>query len=115
MQEDPTEPRQKPSGSKVPALQQRETLADDCHVALVEVSERMFWLFTVELPRDQASDIAPFLYSGLRHTRHLSSIAHDRRRIADDQHIGNILNIHEWTNRHPARTICLGTEQFQDW
>src|SRR5882724_1788248 len=114
MQEDPNEPSQKSSGSKVPALQQRETLADDCHVALVEVSERMFWLFTFELPRDQASNIAPFLYGGLRHTRHRSSIGHDRRRIADDEHAGNILNIHEWTDRHPACPIGLGTKQFHD-
>src|SRR3981189_457818 len=57
MQEDPDEPGDKPAHAEAPALQDREILADDAHVALVAGSERMLRLASLEFPRDQASDI----------------------------------------------------------
>src|SRR5258707_15432751 len=78
MQKGPNEPGDKPAHAKAPALQYREILADDRHVALIEVSERMFWLSSLELSRDQPSDITPLLDRRLRHTAHRSSIGLDR-------------------------------------
>src|SRR6185312_2607245 len=49
MQDDPNEPSDKPTHAKMPALQYREILADDRHVAFVEISERMFWLSSFDL------------------------------------------------------------------
>src|SRR5713226_1933554 len=40
MKEDPHEPGDEPTRAKKPALQDGEVLADDCHVALVDVVER---------------------------------------------------------------------------
>jgi hypothetical protein len=40
----------------------------------MQVSEWMFWLTSLELPRDQAFEIAPL-----------------RRRVADDEHAGHLL------------------------
>src|SRR5271167_4990 len=66
MQEDPDEPRGEPAHANAPALQYREILADDGHIALVEISERTFRFMPVELARDQAPDIAAFLDRRLR-------------------------------------------------
>jgi hypothetical protein len=63
----------------------------------IEVSESMFWLTSLELSRDQASDIAPFLDRRPRHARHRASIAHNRRRVADDEHAGHLLK--SWSVR----------------
>jgi hypothetical protein len=73
------------------------TTSDDRHGPLIEVSESMFWLTSLELSRDQASDIAPFLDRRPRHARHRVSIAHDRRRVADDEHAGHLLK--SWSLR----------------
>src|SRR5580693_7378308 len=104
MEKYPNEPSDEPAHSQAAALQNREILADDCHVAFVEVSERMFRLMSPELPRNQPSDIVPLLDRRLRHTRYWASIGFDRRRIADDEYTGRAFDIHKGPNRHPARS-----------
>src|ERR1700733_7000574 len=42
MQEDPDEPGGEPARAKAPALRNHEIFADDGHIALVEISERLF-------------------------------------------------------------------------
>src|SRR5271167_1474289 len=69
MQEDPDQPGREAAHAKTPALQDREILADDGHVALVEISERTFRLMPVELARDQAPDVASLLDRRLRDAR----------------------------------------------
>src|SRR5229473_2246360 len=78
MQENPGEPDDEPAHAKSPGLQDREILADYRHVALVGVSEWMFWLPSLELSRDQASDIASLLDRCLHHAGHRPPIAPDR-------------------------------------
>ena len=95
MEEDPNQPGHKPTHAKVPALQYREILADNRHVALIEVSEWTFWFSSFELSRDQASDIAPLLDRRLRNAGHWPAVANDRCRIADDKDAGDTWNIHE--------------------
>src|SRR4051794_40174262 len=114
MQESPNEPGDKPTHTKAPALQYREILANDRHVALIKVSERMFWLSSLELPRDQASHIAALLNRRLRHARHWPSVALDRRRIAHNEHASDIWKIHERANWYSAGPIRLGTKQLHN-
>src|SRR5258708_31507804 len=112
MQGNPNEPSDKPAHAKAATLQYRKILANDRHIALIEVAEWAFWLSSLELSRDQASNIAPFLDRRLRHARHRPPVAHDRRRIADDEYARKTLNIHERTDGYPARAIGLGTKQL---
>jgi hypothetical protein len=95
MEKDPNQPGHKPTHAKVPALQYREILADNRHVALIEVSKWTFLFSSLELTRDQASYITPLLDRRLRNARHWSAVANDRCRIADDEDAGDIWNIHE--------------------
>src|SRR5271168_271390 len=81
MQEDPDEPGGEPARAKAPALQNREILADDGHIALVEILERTFGFMSIELARDQAPDIASLLDRRLRDARHGSSVKYDRRSV----------------------------------
>ncbi len=115
MQEDPDQPGDKPTHPKAPALQYREILADDRHVPLVEVSEWTFWFSSLELPRDQASDIAPLLDRRLRNARHWPAVANDRCSVAYDEDAGDIWSIHEGADQYSTRPICLGAKQFHDW
>src|SRR5205807_1180234 len=78
MQGNPNEPSDKSTHAKTPALQDREIFADDRHVALIVVPEWVPWRSSLELSRDQPSDIASFLDRRLSHAWHWPSIAHDR-------------------------------------
>ena len=115
MKEDPNQPGDKPTHPKAPALQYREILADDRHIALIKVSEWTFWFSSLDLLRDQASNIAALLDRRLRHARHWLAVADDRCRIADDEDVGDIWNVHEGADQYSARPICLGTKQLHDW
>src|ERR1700749_5001346 len=55
----PGTPGGEPCQSHVARLHDGEILADDGHVALIEVPKRARRLSTPELSRDQSSDIAP--------------------------------------------------------
>src|SRR5579863_7074172 len=68
MQEDPDEPGGEPAHAEPPALQNCEVLADDGHVALIQISERTFRLLSFEPARDEMSDIASLLDRRLRDT-----------------------------------------------
>src|SRR6266567_6573668 len=96
MQEDPNEPSDEPAHAKAPALQNREILADDRHVALVGVAKLAFWLQSLEPLRNETPEIAPLLDRRLRDAGHWPAIAYDRCNVANDEHADNALNIHEW-------------------
>src|SRR4051812_42612388 len=114
MHADPHQPCEKPARVKAPALQEGEILAYDCHGALVVVTEWMPWGSSLELSRDQASDVAPLLDCRLRYARYRPPIAHGRRRIANDENAGRLLDVHEGTHRHPPRPVRLGAEELHD-
>src|SRR5258706_8119856 len=107
MQKDPDEPSDESAHAKPAAFQTGKFLAEDGHIAPVEVSEWMFWLPAPQLSRDQAPDIASLLDRRLRHTGHRPAIAHDRCGIACDEHATDVWDVHEWADRYPARPICL--------
>jgi hypothetical protein len=95
MQEDPDEPGGEPARAKAPALRNHEIFADDGHIALVEISERLFRFISLELAPDQAADIASLLDRRLRDAGHGSSVEYDRRGVADDKHACDALDVHE--------------------
>src|SRR5579863_3484004 len=78
MQEDPDEPGGEPARAKAPALQNHDIFAGDGHIALVEISERLFRFISLELAPDQAADIASLLDRRLRDAGHGSSVEYDR-------------------------------------
>src|SRR5712691_13461783 len=61
MNERPHQPRQEAACAQPAPLQHRVILADDGHVALVEIAERAFDLPPHQLFRDQPPDVPPFL------------------------------------------------------
>src|SRR3954447_23165448 len=101
MHADPHQPCEKPARVKTSALQEGKILAYDRHGTLVVVAEGMPWGSSLELSRDQASDVAPLLDCRLRYPRHRPPITHGRRRIANDEHAGRFLDVHKGTYRHP--------------
>src|SRR5882757_8682555 len=78
VQKYPDEPREKAAGAQMSAFQDGEVPADDSHAALVAIAEGPPGSAALELPRDQASDIASLLDGRLRHARHRPPIALDR-------------------------------------
>src|SRR5205807_2306333 len=78
VQHHPDEPREEAAGAEAAAFQDGEVPADDGHAALVAIAEWPPGLLALELPRDQASDIASLLDGRLRHARHWPSVAHHR-------------------------------------
>src|SRR4029077_10068624 len=105
MQDRPDEPGDDPAHAQTPALQYGEILSDNGHVALVEISKRPLWLVSPELARDQAPDISSLLDCGLGHDGHGPPIVHDRRCIADHEHIGDARHIHGWADRYPPGAV----------
>src|SRR4029077_13445080 len=78
MQPYPDEPSEKAAGVEAAAFQDSEVPADDGHAALVVIAEGPPGLPTLELPRDQASDMTSLLDGRLRHARHRPPITGDR-------------------------------------
>ena len=115
MNERPHEPRQEAACAQPASLQHRIILADDGHVALVEIAERTFDLPPLQLFRDQPSDVPPFLNRRLRHARHRMLVLHDRRRVADDEHSGRVHDLQKGVNESPPRAVGLAAENFGNW
>ena len=88
--ERPDQPRREAARAQRSSLQDRIILADDGHVALIEIAERTFDLPPLQLFRDQPPDVPPFLNRRLRHAWHWMFILHDRCRVAGDEHSGRV-------------------------
>src|SRR5262249_57345827 len=94
------------------SLQYGVILADDSHVAFVEIAERTFDLAPLQLFRDQPPDVPPFLDGCLRHAGYRMSVLNDRRRVADDEHSGRVHDLQERIDERPPRAVGLGTEHL---
>src|SRR5712671_7165034 len=101
MHERPHQPCEEATCAKRASLQYRVILADDGHVALIEIAERTFDLPPLQLIRDQPSDVPPFLYRRLRDAGDRMFVLHDRRRIADHEDPGRVHDLQEWVNEGP--------------
>src|SRR5580704_16597102 len=114
VQQYPDEPREKAAGAEMSTFQDGEVAADDGNAALVAIAEWPPGLPALELPRDQASDIASLLDGRLRHARHRPSIARDRRCVADDEHIRHTRDVEAGADRHAACAVRLAAQQLRD-
>ena len=112
MQEDPNEPGEKPAGSKPSALQDREILADDRHVAFVEISEWTLWFpplscCEISRPRSAPAELRPA-------PRPAPAVRLDRRGTHRRRKRRDVRHFHERTDRSlPARRS--GRRAFHDW
>src|SRR6516164_8652262 len=73
----PHQPRQETACVQPAPLQHGVILADDRHVALVEIAERTFDLSPLQLLCDQPPDVASFLNRGLRNAWHRVFVLHE--------------------------------------
>src|SRR5262249_39157683 len=112
--ERPPQPRQEAARAQPAPLQYRVILADNGHVALVEIVERTFDFLPLQLARDQAPDIPPFLNRRLGHARHWMFVLHDRRRVAGDEHAGRVHDLQERVDTRPSGAIGFGTEHLRN-
>src|SRR5262249_49055007 len=110
--ERPHQPREEAACVQPAPLQHRVILADDGHVALVEIAERTFDRPPLQLFVDQPPDVPPFLNRRLRHAGHGMSVLHHRRRVADNEHSGRVHDFQEWINERPLRAVGFGTEHL---
>src|SRR5262245_63665078 len=72
--ERPHQIRQEATGAQPTPLQHRVILADDGHVALVEIAEWALHLPSLQLFGDQPPDVPAFLNCRLRHAGHRMSV-----------------------------------------
>src|SRR5262249_14978465 len=101
--ERPHEPREEAARVERASFQDRKVLADDRHVAFVEIAKRTLDWAAFELLRDQLTDVAPLLNRRLRDAWHGMLAVRDGRCIADDEH--SIGHLEKWIDERPARAI----------
>src|SRR5262249_19235677 len=84
--EGPHQIREEAARMQSAPFEYRVILADDGHVALIEIAERMYDLLPLEVFRDQPPDIPPFLNRRLRHAGYRMFILRDRGRVANHEY-----------------------------
>src|SRR5271169_738007 len=114
MNKGPGEPGREPCQSYVARFHDGEILADDGHVALVEVPKRARRPSTAELSRDQSSDITALLDCDLRYAWQRLAVLHQRRRIADHEYIRSIRNAQERADAGSPRTVGRDAQHLHE-
>src|SRR3974390_1871074 len=114
MDEGPDEPGDEAAYPNPASLQHGEILADNGHIAFVEIPELIRRTLALELACNPLADESALLDRRLRDSGHWPGGLRKRRRIADHEDLGRAWNVHKRIDQDPAGTICLDAEQFGD-
>src|SRR5580700_2757677 len=86
-------------------LEDRETFADDRHVAFIEVTERRRRMLTTDSSMNQLSDVSSLLDCHLRYARQRPPVLIERSRVADHENFRMIGRGKIALNPHAAGAI----------
>jgi hypothetical protein len=112
--ERPYQPSQESAHANTTRLKNGKVLADDGHIAFVEISEWTLRLPPSEPLGNQTSNIMALLDRRLGNSGDGSSVLHNGCCIADDEDVRCGRNVQTWTNGCATDPIGLGTEHFYD-
>jgi hypothetical protein len=106
----PGKPRWEPADPDLAALQDSESLADDCHVSFVEVPKRSWCRRTGNASVNQLPRITPLLYCHLRYTGERFTVLIETGGIAYDKNLGMAGHCQVILDLYPAAVIGLHSQ-----
>src|SRR4029077_580246 len=114
MDERPDEPGGNPAQPNSACFEDGKILADDSHIAFVEVAERAGRRVTLDLCADVPADIPAFLDCYLSDAGQGAAVLGECRGVADDEYLRVVGYVQEWRDANAPGSIALGIQQLQD-
>lgn len=114
MDERPDEPSDNPAQPNSACFEDGKILANDSHIAFVEVAERAGRRVTLYFCADVPADIPAFLDCYLSDTGQGAAVQGECRSVADDEYFRVVGYAQEWRDANAPSSIALGIQQLQD-
>ena len=110
MNQSPDQPRKKPTHTNFAALQNGETLSDNGEISFIEVAERSGQSLPPNLSSNMFPGISSLLHRNLCDTGQWRSVLFQKRRIANDENFGVVLNRQVRSDLDSSSSIGLRIE-----